>query len=114
MKRISLFHVLPIGVAIAAGVDSAPASAAAPTARKKTLAAILTERDPLQRTTDLEAFVNGLSSAEFAEALKGIGKIAGNNERELASRLIVARWVQTDPEAALSFATSNRGFEYIA
>ena len=101
-------------VAAAPVVRSSAASAAATMARKKSLAAILAELDPLQRTTDLEAFVNGLSSAEFAEALKGIRKIAGNSERELASRLIVARWVQTDPEAALSFATSNRGFEYIA
>src|SRR5262249_36508623 len=83
-------------------------------AARKTLTAILAERDPRQRTSDLETFINGLSGADFANALKAIRKIPGNSERELASRLLVARWVQSDPGAALNFASSNRGFEYIA
>jgi hypothetical protein len=90
-----------------------PAASVAP-AKAKTLDAILAERDLRQRTSDLEAFINGLSSSDFADALRRIQKIPGSNERELASRLLVARWVQTDPEAALNFASSNRGFEYIA
>ena len=80
----------------------------------KSLDAILAERDPRQRASDLEAFINGLSPSDYADALRRIRKIPGNNERDLASRLLVARWVQTDPEAALNFASSNRGFEYIA
>jgi hypothetical protein len=91
--------------------DSSETTSAAP---MKSLDAILAERDRQQRTRDLEAFINGLSPSDFAEALKRVRRIAGNNERELASRLLVARWVQMDPESALSFAASNRGFEYIA
>jgi hypothetical protein len=91
--------------------DRAPVASPTPT---KSLTAVLAERDPRQRTKDLEAFINGLSRSDFADALKRIRRIPGNNERELASRLLVARWVQTDPEAALNFATSNRGFEFIA
>ena len=94
---------------------SAPSPAAKVNATAmKTLAAILGERDPRQRTSDLEAFVNRLSPNEFADALKRMRRISNNSDRELASRLLVARWVQTDPEAAFSFANSNRGFEYIA
>ena len=100
--------------AAAAPLSSANPSTDTTTATKKTLTAILAERDPRQRTSDLEAFINGLGSSDFADALKRIRKVAGTNERELASRLLVARWVQTDPEAALAFATSNRGFEYVA
>jgi hypothetical protein len=74
----------------------------------------LAERDPGQRTSDLEAFINGLGPSDFAEALKRLRKIAGSSERELATRLLVVRWVQTDPESALQFASSNRGYEYIA
>ena len=80
----------------------------------KTLAAILEERDPRQRTSDLEAFINNLGRGDYADALRRIRRIPGSNERDLASRLLVARWVQTDPEAALNFAASNRGFEYVA
>jgi hypothetical protein len=46
--------------------------------------------------------------------LKRIRQITSSNERELASRLLVAQWVQTDPDGALQFAAGNRGFEYVA
>jgi hypothetical protein len=92
-------------------VDPAPAASVSP---KKSLAMILAERDPRQRTSDLQSYINGLSRSDYADALKRIQRIPGNNERELASRLLVARWVQTDPQAALNFASSNRGFEYVA
>ena len=80
----------------------------------KSLDTILAERDRRQRTTDLEAFINSLRPADYAAALKRIRQMPGNNDRELASRLLVARWVQSDPNAALQFAASNRGFEYVA
>lgn len=81
---------------------------------KKSLDSILAERDPRQRMSDIEAFINGLKPAEYADALKRIRKIPGNSDRELASRLLVSRWVQSDPDAALEFAVSNRGYEYVA
>jgi hypothetical protein len=46
--------------------------------------------------------------------LKRIRRIPGNNDRELASRLLLAHWVQSDPDAVLQFAASNRGYEYAA
>ena len=97
-------------VVAAATKAELPASAAPP----KSLATILAERDPRQRAKDLQAFINGLTRSDFADALKRVQRIPGSNERELASRLLIARWVQTDPEAALNFANSNRGFEYVA
>jgi hypothetical protein len=101
------------GPGIADAMQSVPPAAAAAMA-PKSLSAILAERDPRQRTSDLEAFINNLGRGEYGDALKRIRRIPGSNERDLASRLLVARWVQTDPEAALNFAASNRGFEYIA
>jgi hypothetical protein len=75
---------------------------------------ILAEHDPRQRTRDLQAYVNALQPREYADALKRMKQIAGSNERELASRLLVAQWVATDPEGALQFAAANRGYEYLA
>lgn len=90
--------------------NSATSSATA----KKSLDAILAEHDSRQRMTDIEAFINGLRPAEYADALKRIRKIPGNSDRELASRLLISRWVQSDPDAALQFAVSNRGYENVA
>ncbi|MEY2483040.1 MAG: hypothetical protein QOK24_1568 [Verrucomicrobiota bacterium] len=83
-------------------------------ASRKSLDAILADRDARHRMSNLEAFINALGPAEYADALKRIRRIPGNNDRELASRLLISRWVQSDPDAALQFAASNRGFEYIA
>jgi hypothetical protein len=83
-------------------------------AAKKSLDAILADRDARHRMGKLEAFINGLRPGEYADALKRIRRIPGNNDRELASRLLVSRWVQSDPDAALQFAASNRGYEYVA
>jgi hypothetical protein len=81
---------------------------------KKSLDVILAERDRKQRTADLEAFINNLQLSDYGAALKRIRQMPGSNDRELASRLLVSRWVQMDPTAALQFAASNRGFEYVA
>jgi hypothetical protein len=83
-------------------------------ASKKSLDAILADRDARRRMGNLEAFINGLRPGEYADALKRIRRIPGNNDRELASRLLISRWVQSDPDAVLQFAASNRGYEYVA
>ena len=80
----------------------------------KDLATILAEPDRRQRMTDLEAFINSLAPGAYGNALRGLRRISSTNERDLASRLLVARWVQTDPEAALNFAMANRNYEFIA
>ncbi len=84
------------------------------TFRAKSLNTILAERDPRQRAKDLQALISGLNRSDFADVLKRVQRIPGSNERELASRLLIARWVQDDPEAALNFANSNHGYEYMA
>ena len=81
---------------------------------KSSLDAILSERDARQRLRQLQEYIGRLSSGEFGDALKRIRQITNSNERELASRLLIANWAQTDPEGALQFAASNRGFEYVA
>ncbi|HEY4284002.1 MAG TPA: hypothetical protein VGM62_13125, partial [Chthoniobacterales bacterium] len=58
----------------------------------KSLAAILAERDPRQRTSDLETFINSLAPGDYGDALKRLRRIPSTNERDLASRLLVARW----------------------
>jgi hypothetical protein len=89
-------------------------AAVATAERAKSLNAILSERDPGQRKKDLEKFISGLTRSDFADALRRIQRIPGSNERELASRSLIARWIQDDPEAALNFANSNHGYEYVA
>jgi hypothetical protein len=72
------------------------------------------ERDPAQRTKMLEESVNHLAAGDFAEALKRASKLPEGNERELTSRLLVARWVELDPDGALAFAAQNRPFQSLA
>jgi hypothetical protein len=82
--------------------------------RKKALEAILKENDPRQRMTDLQAFINTLKPGEYADALKSIRRLPGSADRDLASRLLISSWVQSDPNGALQFAASNAGYENIA
>jgi hypothetical protein len=91
-----------------------PWSSKASDASKKSLETILSDRDARHRIGNLEAFINGLQTGEYADALKRIRRIPGNNDRELASRLLISRWVQSDPDGALQFAAANRGYEYVA
>jgi hypothetical protein len=81
---------------------------------KQALEAILKETDPRQRMTDLQSFINTLKPGEYADALKRIRRLPGSSDRDLASRFLISRWVQSDPNGALQFAASNPGFENIA
>src|ERR1051326_3883357 len=85
-----------------------------PAQNKKALEAILKEADPRKRMTDLQAFINTLRPGEYADALKNIRRLPGSNDRDLASRLLISSWVQSDPNGALQFAASNAGYENIA
>ena len=85
-----------------------------PTQTKKALEAILNEKDTRQRMTDLQSFINTLKPGEYADALKRIHRIPGSSDRDLASRYLISRWVQSDPNGALQFAASNTGYENIA
>ncbi len=96
------------------GTRTEAPTAAVDRASAPSLDSILAQHDPRQRLQDLQAFINTLSPAGYADALKRIRQIVNTNERELASRLLVARWVQNDPDGALQFAAGNRGFEYVA
>jgi hypothetical protein len=81
---------------------------------KKALEAILKETDPRQRMTDLQSFINTLKPGEYSDALKRIRRLPGSSDRDLASRLLISQWVQSDPNGALQFAASNAGYENIA
>jgi hypothetical protein len=81
---------------------------------KKALEAILKETDPRQRMTDLQSFINTLKPGEYADALKRIRRLPGSSDRDLASRFLISRWVQSDPNGALQFAASNAEYENIA
>jgi hypothetical protein len=85
-----------------------------PAQSKKALEAILKEADPRQRMTDLQSFINGLKPGEYADALKRIRRLPGSSDRDLASRFLISRWVESDPNGALQFAASNTGYENIA
>jgi hypothetical protein len=85
-----------------------------PRQSKKALEAILKETDARQRMTDLQSFINTLKPGEYADALKRIRRLPGSSDRDLASRLLISQWVQSDPNGALQFAASNAGYENIA
>ncbi|MEO5722064.1 MAG: hypothetical protein ABIR71_11410 [Chthoniobacterales bacterium] len=90
---------------------SAPNDTAAP---RKSLETILATSEASQRSRDLQLYIAGLQPSEFADALKRLRQIASSNERELATRLLTAQWVMSDPEGALQFAAGNRGYDYLA
>jgi hypothetical protein len=61
---------------------------------------------------ELTAFVNGLASGDFAAALLSARKLS-RSDRNLAEHLLVNRWAEIDPDAALAFAASNKDFSDI-
>jgi hypothetical protein len=81
---------------------------------KKSLAQILKEKNIGSRTRLLEEFARGIAPADIGSALKDLRKTPEGSARELAQRLLVSRWVETDPEGALAFASQNRDFSSIA
>jgi hypothetical protein len=85
-----------------------------PAQNKKALEAILKENDPRKRMTELQSFINTLKPGEYADALKSLRRLPGSSDRDLASRLLISSWVQSDPNGALQFAASNAGYENIA
>ncbi|MEP6821587.1 MAG: hypothetical protein ABI946_04480 [Chthoniobacterales bacterium] len=80
----------------------------------KTLEAILSTKDARQRSRALRLYLEALQPSEFADALKGLKQITNSNERDLASRLLTAQWVMTDPDGALQFAAGNHSYDYLA
>ena len=84
------------------------------TQSKKALESILKEKDSRQRMADLQSFISTLKPAQYADALKSLRRLPGSSDRDLASRLLIASWVQSDPNGALQFAASNTGYENIA
>jgi hypothetical protein len=98
---------------ISVSLSGAPTTARTFTS-KASLDTILAQHDPQQRVRDLQAFISTIALSEYGDALKRIRQITNSNERELASRLLLTQWAQTDPDGALQFAAGNRGFEYVA
>lgn len=94
--------------------STARKSVASSAAQKASLDSILTEHDPRERLRDLTNFISALTPVDYPDAFKRIQQITSSNERELASRLLLAQWAQTDPDGALQFAAGNRGYEYVA
>jgi hypothetical protein len=78
------------------------------------LETVLANRDPRERLRELQAYIGTIPPNGFADALKRLRLITSSSERELASRLLIAHWVHSDPDGALQFAAGHRGYEYIA
>jgi hypothetical protein len=76
----------------------------------KTLADILKDRKGRNRIAELTAYVDHLSTGDFAAALLATRKLARGSDRELATQLLAARWAELDPDGALAFASSHKEF----
>ncbi len=87
--------------------------AAKSVALNKTLAEILKNPNAAQRTKELEEFIRRMAPSDIGEALKQLRKLPEGSSRSLASGLLVAHWIETDPEGALRFAAQNHEFDYI-
>ncbi|MEO6871410.1 MAG: hypothetical protein ABI233_04225 [Chthoniobacterales bacterium] len=62
---------------------------------------------------DITSFVEGLSPDDFAAALLAAKKLPSGADRDLATRLLVARWAEVDPDDALGFAADHKDFDQI-
>jgi hypothetical protein len=82
-------------------------------AEKKSLEEIMKERNAGTRTRLLEEFAHNIAPQNIAAALKDLKKMNGS-ARDLAQKLLVSRWIETDPNGALAFAGQNRDFASIA
>ncbi len=72
------------------------------------LAGILKDRSTSERLHALTEFVDHLAPGDFAAAMAAARKLPGGAERDLAQRLLVARWAELDPDAALAFAAKHK------
>lgn len=77
------------------------------------LAGILQERNTSERLRQITSFVDELSPADFAAALLAAKKLPSTPDRELATRLLVARWADLDPDGALAFAANHKEFDQV-
>lgn len=77
------------------------------------LAGILTDGNSSERLHALTDFIDHLAPGDFAAAMLVARKLPGGPDRDLATRLLVARWAELDPEAALGFAAKHKEFGQI-
>ncbi|MGI8432613.1 MAG: hypothetical protein ACR2MW_10050 [Chthoniobacterales bacterium] len=79
----------------------------------KALAGILKDGKSSERLHALTDFIDHLAPGDFAAAMLAARKLPGGPDRDLATRLLVARWAELDPEAALVFAAKHKEFGQI-
>jgi hypothetical protein len=94
--------------------QTAAESAASGLSHRKTLDEILKGRNSGTRTKELEEFAKNVSASEIGAALKQLRRMPDGSARDFAKSLLVARWIETDPEGALQFAIQNRDFNDMA
>ncbi len=77
------------------------------------LAGLLRERGGSAHLRALTDFVDHLAPGDFAAALFATRQWPRSAERDLAARLLVARWAELDSDGVLAFAAKHREFEQI-
>ena len=80
---------------------------------RKSLEEILKGPRSGARTKELEEYVRNLAPADIGAALKQLRGMPDGSTRDLATGLMIAHWIETDPEGALKFAAQNHDFDYI-
>ncbi|HEY2123955.1 MAG TPA: hypothetical protein VGG94_00715 [Chthoniobacterales bacterium] len=95
------------------GTPHDPAKPNGSSASHKTLEEIMKGPSTGERTRELEEYVRNLPSSGIGAALKQLRALPEGTARDLASGLLVAHWIETDPEGALQFAAQNHEFDYM-
>jgi hypothetical protein len=90
-----------------------PTDAAAASTSRKSLEEILKGTRSGARTKELEEYVRNLAPADIGAALKQLRGMPDGSTRDLATGLMIAHWIETDPDGALKFAAQNHDFDYI-
>ena len=103
-----LTNVAPAAALPAAATTSSPTHS-----DPAALAGLLREHGGSAHLRTLTDFVDNLAPGDFAAALFATRQPPRSAERDLAARLLVARWAELNPDAVLAFAAKHREFEQI-
>ena len=115
-RTASMAVATPVPVAPAMEHPIAPPptfSEPAANTTKKSLEEIMKGPRSATRTRELEEYVRNLAPSDIGAALKQLRGMPEGSARDLATGLMVAHWIETDPEGALKFAAQNHDFDYI-
>ena len=76
------------------------------------LPSILKETNSYHLLRDLAVYADSLSAADMSQAVEKVQSLSGNENRHQALAILVGRWVELDPKAALAAPLCPSGIRW--